>query len=592
MMMMMNGECRCFLLSKLPCFSFILGAQEHRCSICLRAFTRNSSLQAHLKKQVCQQLGRREGLPSVGGVVPNSVFQPSTMAAFSSNHQLLSPHMQQPTQNGQNQQQQCHQCTFCSRTFTKKSSLNTHLQMKRCTGFSTSSDLGVGSVVGNQNSVLPASLINYSLDHYQSQLKHQNEQYAKLFPNKNQQNGHQTTQSVYLKQYQCSVCSKSFSEMNSLNVHYQCTHNRCQFCNTFYKNLKDLVKHMENVHQVRNLTAGSANLPEVYQRNGNKKAAKEDEDIAKKQYQCGVCEKRFHRKSCLTEHLLTHSGVRPYSCSLCSMSFTKNYNLQVHMGTHSTARPYKCMICEADFKRNDYLKAHMKTTHNITLGQPLLRSLQDQTVALQPAPPVVQAPPVQPLPNNTNHTSNHFGNVYQFLSSSAAAATNAAASLPIPLQFFVQSQTPLTSSLQLSSSSLPQQPQQQTLQPSSSSLPAGNIAKPYRCTACSKDFKLKSSLQRHSLLHSGPKKHQCSHCQRAFTTKSHLIEHNLRMHSAFRQHHCTHCRMAFRKRGELTDHLRTHSSERPFRCSLCEKAFKHQKNQKYHLRKVHQFASL
>lgn len=483
------------------------------------------------------------------------------MATFSAKNQLHQQNLQ-PKQNG-------HQCTFCTKTFTKKSSLNTHLQMKRCIGLTERSNLG--GIIGNQNSILPAStasLINYSLEHFQSQLKQQNEQYAKLLAI-NKQNGHQT------KQYRCGVCPKSFSEMSSLNEHYLCTHNRCQFCNIFYKTLKDLVKHMENVHQVKNLTSGNSNLPNVNQQNGKVPS----EEGTKKQFQCEVCERRFNRKSCLTEHMLTHSGIRPYSCTLCSMSFTKNYNLQVHMGTHSTARPYKCVICEADFKRNDYLKAHMKTTHNITLGQPFLRSrLQDQRPAPQPAASPVQTPSA-PLPNSTNHLNN----VYQFVSSAAAEPN---ASLPIPLQFLVQSQPPLASSLQLPSSlPLPSQP-------SSLPLPVDVIVKPYRCTACSKDFKLKSSLQRHSLLHNGPKKHQCSHCQRAFTTKSHLIEHNLRAHSAFRQHQCTHCRMAFRKRGELTDHLRTHSSERPFKCSLCDKAFKHQKNQKYHLRKVHQFASL
>ncbi|KAH9390074.1 hypothetical protein TYRP_007623 [Tyrophagus putrescentiae] len=158
-----------------------------------------------------------------------------------------------------------------------------------------------------------------------------------------------------------------------------------------------------------------------------------------------------------------------------------------------------------------------------------------------------------------------------------------------------QTKTPSSSSSslsttlhQLTSSSSSSLPLVSVNAESATSSSSSSVVKPYHCAVCSKNFKLKSSLQRHSLLHYGPKKYQCSHCHRAFTTKSHLIDHNQRSHSALRTHHCTHCSMAFLRNGDLKEHLRTHSTERPFQCALCAKTFKHMKNLRYHLKKVHQ----
>ncbi len=660
---------------------------DRQCRHCLKTFTRKSSLKNHLKARVCQQQQTAAGHQSMDAqsLNPQTLVFPSSSSsvaaagvvssipAFPTNHVQLYPsngvlnsHLQQQQPQQQQQQQQTsHQCPNCSRTFTKNSSLKTHLKYERCTRSPKNGSVADQNSL-NQNNALPiatttaSQLINFSLDQYQFQL--QNYQAAsKLLPpaaaasSKHEPVSLKTTAHPNdLKyQYQCSICSKGYSSLADLYEHYQCIHNRCHLCNSFFKTYADLVDHRKRIHQTKTVPA---HLPEGNKgekhgrRNGKKEAAAAsasassanngDSDLEKK-YPCEMCGKRFSRKSCLNEHMLIHNGIRKYQCPLCAMSFTKNYNLQAHMGTHSNARPFKCGLCEADFKRNDNLKQHMKT-HNspspsTSTGQPILRLLQQQ----QTGPP--------PLSNGGHHhqqqqqqqqQQQHLNNVLQSLSSSTASSSIAAAvaaaavnsvqpkthhhqqhhqtvappQLSLPLQFFVplppQHQPPQIQQIQhlhqpppqpSSSSSSLSTTLHQLASSSSSSLPlvsvnaesatssnSSSVVKPYHCAVCSKNFKLKSSLQRHSLLHYGPKKYQCSHCHRAFTTKSHLIDHNQRSHSALRTHHCTHCSMAFLRNGDLKEHLRTHSTERPFQCALCAKTFKHMKNLRYHLKKVHQ----
>ncbi|CAA7260067.1 unnamed protein product [Cyclocybe aegerita] len=88
-------------------------------------------------------------------------------------------------------------------------------------------------------------------------------------------------------------------------------------------------------------------------------------DDKKKQFQCSVCGKNFHRKGDMTRHKALHSGVKPFKCTVCPKSFSQFSGLKTHENTHSGDKPYICRIdsCTAAFGDPSSCARHRKETH-------------------------------------------------------------------------------------------------------------------------------------------------------------------------------------------------------------------------------------
>ena len=72
-----------------------------------------------------------------------------------------------------------------------------------------------------------------------------------------------------------------------------------------------------------------------------------------------VCDKSFQNASCLSRHLLTHSGERSHKCAQCDKSFGQASHLKRHILTHSGVKMHKCAQCNKSFGQAFDLKAHM-----------------------------------------------------------------------------------------------------------------------------------------------------------------------------------------------------------------------------------------
>ncbi|KAL4635230.1 zinc finger protein PLAG1-like [Arapaima gigas] len=82
-----------------------------------------------------------------------------------------------------------------------------------------------------------------------------------------------------------------------------------------------------------------------------------------KNFPCHLCEKAFNSVEKLKVHSYSHTGERPYRCSHqdCPKAFVSKYKLLRHMATHSPEKTHKCNYCEKMFHRKDHLKNHLHT---------------------------------------------------------------------------------------------------------------------------------------------------------------------------------------------------------------------------------------
>ncbi|KTF87335.1 hypothetical protein cypCar_00025142 [Cyprinus carpio] len=87
------------------------------------------------------------------------------------------------------------------------------------------------------------------------------------------------------------------------------------------------------------------------------------EGKVRKNFSCQLCEKAFNSLEKLKVHSYSHTGERPYHCTHtdCTKAFVSKYKLLRHMATHSPEKTHKCSYCEKMFHRKDHLKNHLHT---------------------------------------------------------------------------------------------------------------------------------------------------------------------------------------------------------------------------------------
>uniref|UniRef100_K3WQJ3 Wilms tumor protein homolog n=1 Tax=Globisporangium ultimum (strain ATCC 200006 / CBS 805.95 / DAOM BR144) TaxID=431595 RepID=K3WQJ3_GLOUD len=88
-------------------------------------------------------------------------------------------------------------------------------------------------------------------------------------------------------------------------------------------------------------------------------------DVPLRPFLCPVadCDRRFHRKFTLSEHLTTHTGEKPFQCTVpsCDKRFTTSGNLSRHRRTH-TLKKIACSApgCMRIFTKPEMLMRHLK----------------------------------------------------------------------------------------------------------------------------------------------------------------------------------------------------------------------------------------
>ncbi|XP_069368430.1 zinc finger protein ZFP2-like isoform X2 [Paralichthys olivaceus] len=117
------------------------------------------------------------------------------------------------------------------------------------------------------------------------------------------------------------------------------------------------------------------------------------------------------------------------------------------------------------------------------------------------------------------------------------------------------------------------------------------------CDVCGKVMKNKSSLARHSFIHTGKKPFACHLCELRFNRRDNLQHHLTRLHpngiaKLEKQREvqawlCADCGKTFNCRSRLKAHEVVHSGVKPHRCDLCPKAYMRTNDLEHHKKSVH-----
>lgn len=110
--------------------------------------------------------------------------------------------------------------------------------------------------------------------------------------------------------------------------------------------------------------------------------------------------------------------------------------------------------------------------------------------------------------------------------------------------------------------------------------------KPYKCEHCSMSFRARGNLQAHLSLHSGSKPFVCEHCGKSFRVKRLLKSHYI-IHTDLMPFICQYCNKTFRFKTRLNLHLRQHTGAKPYHCVYCERVFTNGSNYKKHMKRRH-----
>uniref|UniRef100_A0A1B6DXQ8 Protein krueppel n=2 Tax=Clastoptera arizonana TaxID=38151 RepID=A0A1B6DXQ8_9HEMI len=191
---------------------------------------------------------------------------------------------------------QLYQCEECSKSYTSKGSLKSH--MRKHTGEKSYTCHICGKSFSNHSG------LSYHLKHVHWGIKdHKCDLCGRSFAMKAAMVEHRrihTGETPYI----CDCCGKAFKFKASLFVHSKLHSDKypheCVYCNRKFKSKEHFLLHIKSHTEERN-------------------------------HKCEVCGKGFHAKSELARHKITHTDLKPFDCQLCGLCFAQNRYLRRHM---------------------------------------------------------------------------------------------------------------------------------------------------------------------------------------------------------------------------------------------------------------------
>ncbi|XP_035699773.1 zinc finger protein 510-like [Branchiostoma floridae] len=163
--------------------------------------------------------------------------------------------------------------------------------------------------------------------------------------------------------YACSICEKTYKTKKGLCLHVQGYHNnnypfRCEVCGTGVFTRMRLRE-----HSAKHLKKGLAECKTCKKAPRTAAGLQYHKNLHKTTptlHQCHLCEKTFHMKKNMIEHMKTH-GAR-FECDACDKIYKSKKALVKHhkaIHTENASKDFVCDICSKAFRRKQYLSQHL-----------------------------------------------------------------------------------------------------------------------------------------------------------------------------------------------------------------------------------------
>uniref|UniRef100_A0AAG5CMS4 Uncharacterized protein n=1 Tax=Anopheles atroparvus TaxID=41427 RepID=A0AAG5CMS4_ANOAO len=311
-----------------------------------------------------------------------------------------------------------------------------------------------------------------------------------------------------------------------------------------------------------------------------------------KEFRCPYCPKTFTRKWTMNDHIPTHLGTRRYPCELCPAIFCREGYLRTHRSRKhpNEAEKYngsfKCRFCPRMFLMERYKKVHEKIAH-IKKGDVLPVDNETSSELAPTDSNMMEADESSCSVTQEPCTWDAFD--VQSISPDEAETLESLKKLvvviqPLPLHVLVdyQWQLDLYETMAFDQQSTEQYEAAETVgeseETTNSSFPQDDSSDPtlrrtkigitlHPCGLCSKMFKSRTALRKHSLYHSGALPHQCDECGVQFMRYGLLVDHKTRYHGENGQliadrYSCDYCpRIFLRKQDRSCHHLMVHARD-------------------------------
>ncbi|TNN79998.1 Zinc finger protein ZFAT [Liparis tanakae] len=158
------------------------------------------------------------------------------------------------------------------------------------------------------------------------------------------------------EKFSCQHCPFNCLSPGHLKVHIERVHMKvkqhCSFCEKKYSDVKNLLKHMEKRHNLKD--------PAVHQ-SYQQLRMKTRQGLRQLLYHCPTCNRRFKNQLERERHLLVHGPQRPFVCLICDHAATKMATLTAHVRKHLFL--YMCCVCDGKFVSSHRLRSHLKESH-------------------------------------------------------------------------------------------------------------------------------------------------------------------------------------------------------------------------------------
>ena len=112
---------------------------------------------------------------------------------------------------------------------------------------------------------------------------------------------------------------------------------------------------------------------------------------------------------------------------------------------------------------------------------------------------------------------------------------------------------------------------------------SGGDRKMFRCNICDELFETEDARAKHSLVHVNRSSSlDCHICGKQFRHRTNLSTHMI-VHSGIKPHQCHICLRRFTQKVNLQRHMHIHDGSRPFTCRMCQKSFTQKANLQRHI---------